>query len=100
MTDQQPEEGPISGTQAINEGGLVVLVEVAENGYTAEDIEHFTYGCGSTSNEAIEEWRTALRERYEVLAESENSLAPHMLQQLEAIRDYLQARAVDESAAT
>lgn len=71
--------------------GFTVVADLSKDGYYVADDPpaHHAYGVGDTAAEAFADWVVALRETFELLVASEDSLAPYLTQELGILRQML-----------
>jgi hypothetical protein len=69
---------------------IILNVERTEEGYwLANNPDVLTYGTGDTVKDAVEDFQSMLVDLFLELVESEDILAPDLLQQLEYLRSFL-----------
>ncbi len=70
-------------------GAFLVGVSEGDEGHIAEDTQGYAYGVGKTPQEALDDWRSSLEGRYEVLRKHSGVLAPYLARELEDIGNKL-----------
>ena len=67
-SDALPLEDPLSGWSLQSEGGdFAIRITYVDGQYLVEDIDSYTFGTGSTEDEAVEDWMESIEARYRVL---------------------------------
>jgi predicted RNase H-like HicB family nuclease len=106
----QPDQLNIQAWTAVTDGGIAerppgtpallvleglgralhVRIHEAEDGVSVADIATGVFGAGDTLPEALQDFRDALRDHLEVLAD-DDALSPGLQHQLEILRGYFTA---------